>query len=295
MKRLSSAPARRVAALALAAALAAAAYAALVQPLLRLHAQYDQRIAALRSGLEKAQRIASSRAEAERALEEHRRRDAARPYYLQQVSPALAAAELQGLVKRAVAQAGGELISTQVLAAQAPDRPREIAVSARARGDVRALQRMLYELESGLPLVFVERLSVDAQPGGELLVAFEASAQRSARPARAGAAAPAARELFAFGALEDYAQIARRPLFDPLRRSSPEAPVVAPALPGEVSLAGLLLRPGRKVALVQRAGASQLIGLEPGDMLDGWELVDVRVDRIVLRHAGHSREMILRE
>lgn len=155
---------RRLAALALAAALGALGYAALIYPVIEAHRHFDERIAELSHRLAQYQRVAKDREASERLLAQRRRADVAKRYYLAERNPALASAELQGLVKRAVEQSKGELVSTQVMSGQRSERRSEVTIKVRVRGDIRTLQRLLYALESGGPILFVNNLSIDAPP-----------------------------------------------------------------------------------------------------------------------------------
>jgi general secretion pathway protein M len=155
---------KRVAALALAAAAAGLVYGGIVYPVLEAHRQFNQRIGDLGHRLGQYKRLAQDRAALQSTLEQHKRADAARNYYLAEHNPALAAAELQGLLKRAVDQARGELVSTQMTGGQRAERSAEVSVKLQVRGDIRTLQRLLYSLESARPLLFVNQLSVSAAP-----------------------------------------------------------------------------------------------------------------------------------
>jgi general secretion pathway protein M len=155
---------RRAAALALAAAAVGLGYGGLVYPIVEGHRQLDERIASLRHRVEQYKRLAKDREALQQTLEQRKRMDVAKNYYLSERNPALAAGELQGLVKRAVEQAKGELISTQVTGGQRAERSAEVTVKVQVRGDVRTLQKMLYALESARPILFVNNLSVGALP-----------------------------------------------------------------------------------------------------------------------------------
>ena len=165
---------RKAAALALAGAVLAACYFTLVEPFFEAHRRYDQSIAKLRFSLEREKAVAQGEQRFKQVLEERKRLDVAQRHYLAERSVALASAELQGLVKNAVAQGKGELLSMQVVPAP-KDALREVTLRVRMRGDVGALQRMLHALEGGLPILFVNQLSIDAASGGDLLVGFDVS------------------------------------------------------------------------------------------------------------------------
>lgn len=79
---------------------------------------------------------------------------------------ALAAAALQDHVASVIAQAGGELRSTQVLPSEPVD-----AVVAVTRSrlrlhldvDVEGLERLLYDLETSSPYLFIEQITIQTQ------------------------------------------------------------------------------------------------------------------------------------
>ena len=172
---------RKAAALALAVVLLTLCYFALVEPFFEAHRRYDRTIAKLRLSLEQERAVAQGELRIKQVLEERKRLDVAQRHYLVERSVALASAELQGLVKHAVAQGKGELISMQVVSAPKQDLSaqrqdaREVTLRVRMRGDVSALQRMLHALEGGLPILFVNQLSIDAASGGDLLVGLDVS------------------------------------------------------------------------------------------------------------------------
>lgn len=296
---------RAVALLALVAALAAAGLA-VIWPLVAAHRALDERIAADARRLAQYRKAALERAADTRRLEERRRRDAAAPYYLGERSAALAGAELQGRVKRAVEEAGGEVLSTQGLPAQKDER--EIAVRVRARGDVRALQDMLYAIEGMLPVLFVRTLTVDATGeagAGKLLIALDVSAFTARGSRVSGAQEPRTlavkSPMPAFAPRARFGAIVERTLFDAARRPPAAtrlaAAVAAPrgaslaAADAALTLCGVLIREGRAIALLQRGDPPELIRLERGAMLDDWQLVEVRESSVTLRSGSLTREL----
>lgn len=172
---------RRAAALAICGVLLALCYFALLQPLLDAHRRYDESIVRLIRSLEQQRALAQGEARIQQVMSERKRLDVGQRHYLAERNATLASAELQGLVKRAVAQGRGDLISMQVVSSPKQDALREVTLRVRMRGDMGALQRMLYALEGGLPILFVNQLSVDAAAGGELFVSFDVSGQMRGR------------------------------------------------------------------------------------------------------------------
>jgi general secretion pathway protein M len=172
---------RRAAALAILGALLALCYLALVRPFLEAHRRYDESIARLSRSLEQQRTLAQEEPRIQQVMNERKRIDVARRHYLAERNATLASAELQGLVKGAVAQGRGELISMQVVSSPKQDALRQVTLRVRMRGDMGALQRMLHTLEGGLPILVVNQLSIDAAAGGELFVSFDVSGQMRGR------------------------------------------------------------------------------------------------------------------
>jgi general secretion pathway protein M len=83
--------------------------------------------------------------------------------YLPQSAPALAAAELQQRIKAVVEAAGGTLQSTQALPPVEEGGAVKIAISAIMNGDTGSLLRVLHNLESQTPLLFVDNLELSAR------------------------------------------------------------------------------------------------------------------------------------
>ena len=82
----------------------------------------------------------------------------------------LASADLQEYVGRSIAKASGKVIETAVLefegvAADASDRRIGIKASFDIGND--GLLALLHELETGLPLVFVDKLAIRPMPAGD--------------------------------------------------------------------------------------------------------------------------------
>lgn len=99
----------------------------------------------------------------------------------------IAGAALQQRVASAVKEAGGSVLSSQI-ELQAPDaKPGYISLSASCEMDQAMLQQLLYDLESGMPLLFIDQLQVQApsvsdgsgaeQPAGRLKVQIDVSGQ----------------------------------------------------------------------------------------------------------------------
>ncbi len=104
------------------------------------------------------------------------RRLEALPWQLVAESPAVAAADAQGLVTRRVEAAGAELVSVQV-AAPEPGVPPRLPLELRlVAGNHRVLRDLLHALEYGRPAFLIDRLEIlGEERGARLRVALALS------------------------------------------------------------------------------------------------------------------------
>lgn len=154
----------RAAAPALLVLAAALGYLMVVAPVIALYRHYDERIADLTHRLGQYRALADTRTVNQRALDQLKRHDLAKRYYLAERKPALASAELQGIVKRAVERAKGELLSTQAAIGSPGDRPAAVTVKVRLRGSIEALQQLLYALEASRPMLVLDNVVIEPAP-----------------------------------------------------------------------------------------------------------------------------------
>ncbi len=81
-------------------------------------------------------------------------------YFSTQDTVALASADLQRFIKSTIAEAGGELTSTQVLPGTSEDRFNRITVKVRMSGDVEVLRSVLHKIESTRPIMIVNQIDI---------------------------------------------------------------------------------------------------------------------------------------
>jgi hypothetical protein len=97
--------------------------------------------------------------------------------------------------------------------------------------------------------------------------------------------------------LANYTIVVAEPLFNEGRRADPlpppPAPPKPPPLPGVESyrLAGLVLSPEVRLALVSRPQGGELVRLHPGDLLDGWTVEAVDATGVTLSGQGITAHM----
>ena len=156
-----------------------------VVPVIAQHRHYDAEIAQLGKSLERLNAVARTRTRSEQALKYLKRRGLTQRYYLSSQQETLASAELQQRAKDVIERNGGQLVSAQVLTGQRAGNATVAALRVNMRGDVKVMQQVLYELETGKPVLFVDQISIagygartaQAQPAREpeLTIRFDMS------------------------------------------------------------------------------------------------------------------------
>jgi len=116
---------------------------------------------------------------------------------------------------------------------------------------------------------------------------------------------PATRATRSLQPLSAFQGVTDRPLFTPdrkpyeppvesppVRRAPPPVPV-APTL--RFTLSAVITTPSAQIALLKNEGSSQVQKLAVGESYDGWTLVEVRPDSVVLRNGEIVRTIELNE
>jgi general secretion pathway protein M len=135
-------------------------YVGVLAPLMAISGGYAERIDELEFKLQKLRKIAAEKDYWLKQLEEIKQQGQTEGRLIARETPALASADLQSLIKEAVNQAGGELISTQVIPEHKEEQFIRVAVKLRMTGSTQMLRDVLHSFESGHPLLFVENLNI---------------------------------------------------------------------------------------------------------------------------------------
>ncbi|RUQ32994.1 MAG: general secretion pathway protein [Candidatus Competibacteraceae bacterium] len=154
---------QRLAALALLVLLGGVFYLLVDQGLLARYRYYRDYLEQKQILLARMERLAASREPIQQQITKIRQDQTLARQYLPQTAPALAAAELQQRVRSVVEAAGGALRSTQALPPVEEGGAVKVAVSVMLTGDTDHLQKILYDLESQTPLLFVDNLEISAR------------------------------------------------------------------------------------------------------------------------------------
>lgn len=134
-------------------------------PLVNIAAGYDDNIEDLQFKLRRYKRIVAGKETVLQQLGTLKRRQWNENHFSNRETAALASADLQQVIKKAVVDAGGRLISTQVVPEKEEDHFIKTSVKVRMSGDTAALRNVLYTIETARPMLMVDNLMVRATSG----------------------------------------------------------------------------------------------------------------------------------
>jgi general secretion pathway protein M len=103
--------------------------------------------------------------------------------FLEGSTISVAGAALLQRVTGAISRVGGNILSSQVDLQPSPSKPGFISVSASSELDGPSLQPLLYDIEAGMPFLFIDQLVVQApagagnEKGGKMRVLISVSGQ----------------------------------------------------------------------------------------------------------------------
>ena len=137
-----------------------ALYAGIIEPLWDSHRNFRQTRVSSAELLAKYQKIARAVDALEGELAALRISQASQAGYLPGDSSALAAAELQTLVKNIVRSVGEDLRSTQILPVNEEAGVTRVAIRVQLPVRMQGLQKVLHTLESGVPFIFIDNVDV---------------------------------------------------------------------------------------------------------------------------------------
>lgn len=145
----------------------AAVVAAVALPAWMLNEHYDNIMEDHTDRLRRYRQLMALRPAIEEATKAVEAR-AGRQYYLKAASPALSAAELQGLVTRIVETNQGKILGSQALPAKDDGKaaePVKISILVQMSASIIPLMKILHALETNQPYLFVDQLTVQANQG----------------------------------------------------------------------------------------------------------------------------------
>lgn len=151
----------RALALALVLLIVSAVVAAVAVPAYVLYIRYSDARTAIEGRIERYQRIASGKAEHQRALDVIKARESGR-FFLKNSAPNLGSAELTDLVRPMLETNAARLTSIQPVTVKDEGGFRVYSLNVGFNGTPAALQKTLYALETSIPYLFVENVTLRA-------------------------------------------------------------------------------------------------------------------------------------
>ncbi|MBK6323754.1 type II secretion system protein GspM [Candidatus Aalborgicola defluviihabitans] len=149
----------KLAALAILLLILALVVCAIAVPIWLLNRRYDLAVDDAANRLQRYSKIVGMRDGLQKKTIEIKALESAR-HFLKSASPALAAAELQELVKAILDENGGKLTSIQILPHKDDGQYRQVSVVLQFNAPLSAVKAMLHALESAHPYLFVDNLQM---------------------------------------------------------------------------------------------------------------------------------------
>ncbi len=131
-----------------------------VMPLLSIASGYRESIEDLEFKLQRYKRIASQKDAVLNRSAEIKKKQASSKNFIARKSSALAAADLQKLIKSSVSSAGGGLTSTQVMPGREDNGVMRVGIKVRMSGNMKVLKSVLHRLESERPMLIIDKLNI---------------------------------------------------------------------------------------------------------------------------------------
>lgn len=144
-------------------------------------AELDQRASRAREQIHDFQRLIATLPRLQAELDAVRNRDDTRAFYLAAATPALAGAELQSQVQDIIRAAGARPVSSQILPADASERPPRVRVRVQFQGTAKSVLDILYRIEAARPFLFIDQVSLRSAANNVPL--REINVQRPGQPA----------------------------------------------------------------------------------------------------------------
>lgn len=135
-------------------------YLSIIMPLTDMSGENADQVDQLEFKLNRFRKIASERDVWLQRMEAIKQQGEHTERFIAKETAALASADLQTRIKSAVTNAGGELISTQVIPERKEEQFTRVAVKVRMNGTTVSMREVLHVFETGTPYLFIENLNI---------------------------------------------------------------------------------------------------------------------------------------
>ncbi|MDI3324157.1 type II secretion system protein GspM [Pontibacterium granulatum] len=152
----------RLLALAILVLVIVAAVVLVFDPLYNRYVNASEEVERLEHQIAVYKRVASGLIESEEELNALQQNNPTADLYLSETKPTLAAAELQQQLNRMVSDSGGQVVSTQILQRSTETVLPTVSLQVHVRSEIDELVKLMHQIESGKPLLFIENLVISA-------------------------------------------------------------------------------------------------------------------------------------
>jgi len=137
----------------------------LIMPVINKNKELAEEQESLSNRLRQYQKILAQKEAIVESMANIAEQQAGQTYFNSQDTDALASAEMQETIKKAIEEARGQLSSTQTTPVTTRNDFSRITVRVRMTGDSEALRAVLYKLETATPLVVIDQLDIRPMRG----------------------------------------------------------------------------------------------------------------------------------
>lgn len=130
-----------------------------VLPMFALYSSTKEEVASLQHRLLQYKTISRKTSGLSNKLDKLQAFNEDQEYYFAEGKAALVSAELQGILKEVLKRQGAKILSTQPVASGNQDE-RQIKVSVHCRADIISLRNLVYELESHIPVLIIDKINI---------------------------------------------------------------------------------------------------------------------------------------
>ncbi len=166
-----------------------------VVPLINKGLEFNETKNSLVFKLQQYERILANKNSVLASMENIKQQHDQQGYFNSQGTDALASAEMQEFIKKAIVEAGGQLSSTQSIPVSTKGDFTRITVRVRMTGNSEVLRTVLYKIETSTPLIVIDQIDIrpvrgvrnrttrQIEPSNELNVNFQAATFMRKQPA----------------------------------------------------------------------------------------------------------------
>lgn len=143
----------------------------LIMPLISKSLRYNEQESTLIFRLQQYERVLAKKDVVLASMEKIKRQQRGQGYVNGQETAALASAEMQEFIKKAIVDAGGQLSSTQSIPANADtkspvqDKFDRIVVRIRMTGNSEVLRKVLFRIETSTPFIIIDQIDIRPMRG----------------------------------------------------------------------------------------------------------------------------------